>query len=146
MLLEMVSEECASYSNAMLNDGSDDEDDESEVEEEENNLKKEESFAAATVPNMLRQIAQFVLMIFVAIICTCLSILRTYIPESSLVIVLPSSVEEAASLTRVSMKLLEELSCGSVPERRKKDVAREIGIIEKSIGRIEKMSKKSKTQ
>ena len=44
------------------------------------------------------------------------------------------------------MKLLEELSSESVPERRKKDVAREIGIIEKSIGRIEKMSKKSKTQ
>ena len=128
MLLEMVSEECASYSNAMLNDGSDDEDDESEVEEEEHNLKKEEA-------SMLRQTAQFVLMIFVTILRTC-----------SLVLVPPSSVEEAASLTRVSMKLLEELSSESVPERRKKDVAREIGIIEKSIGRIEKMSKKSKTQ
>ena len=144
MLLDMVSEECASYSNAMLIDGSDDEDDESEVEEEENNLKKE-ALAAATVPTMLRQTAQFVLMIFVAIIRTCLSVLRPYIPDS-LVLVPPSSVEEAASLTRVSMKLLEELSSESVPERRKKDVAREIGIIEKSIGRIEKMSKKSKTQ
>lgn len=144
MLLEMVSEECASYSNAMLIDGSDDEDDESEVEEEENNLKKE-ALAAATVPSMLRQTAQFVLMIFVTILRTCLSVLRPYIPDS-LVLVPPSSVEEAASLTRVSMKLLEELSSESVPERRKKDVAREIGIIEKSIGRIEKMSKKSKTQ
>ena len=145
MLLEMVSEECASYSNAMLNDGSDDEDDESEVDEEENNPKKEESIAAATIPTMLRQTAQFVLMIFVTILRTCLSVLRPYIPDS-LVLVPPSSVEEAASLTRVSMKLLEELSSESVPERRKKDVAREIGIIEKSIGRIEKMSKKSKTQ
>ena len=145
MLLEMVSEECASYSNAMQVDGSDDEDDESDVEEEENSPKREEALAAATVPTLLRQTAQFVLMIFGTIIRTCLSVLRPYIPES-LVIVPPSSVEEAASLTRVSVKLLEELSCESVPERRKKDVSREIGIIEKSIGRIEKMSTKSKIQ
>ena len=44
------------------------------------------------------------------------------------------------------MKLLEKLSSESVPERRKKDVARELGIIEKSIGRIEKMSTKTKIQ
>mmetsp|Transcript_2624 Transcript_2624/g.4016 ORF Transcript_2624/g.4016 Transcript_2624/m.4016 type:complete len:267 (+) Transcript_2624:95-895(+) len=117
---------------------------EDEDEELENALTSDTPTTVARhpmkLPDPIINALRFVLAAFVSNFRTYL---RPYAPPDLFDPFPPSSVEDALRSTRANTKLLEEISLKSVPERRRKDVSREMALIAKSIDRIEKMTKKS---
>ena len=142
-LLEDILEECASF--ATQAEGSEDDDDHSEVDEEEDT--KEEALVAIAptrgplqLPDPLFKMLRMLSIICITFFHSCLTTLRRYVQPELFDPIPNASVDEALADTRTRVKLLEDISLKSVSERRKKDISREITLIEKSLTRIEKMS------
>lgn len=117
-------------------------------EDEEDNLETAEATGVSIVPHRgplelpepIFKALRFIMMTFFTIFCSFLS---PYIQPELFDPFPPSTVEEAVQNARARMKLLEDISLKSVSERRRKDVTREMVLIEKSLSRIEKMSTKA---
>ena len=118
-----------------------------ESEDEEEGVEMERALTTGAVtshgpiefPEPLFKALRFILMAFVAFFRTCL---RPYIQPELFEPFPPSNIEDALQNARARMKVLKEISLESTPERRRKDVVREMAAIEKSLSRIEKMSTK----
>lgn len=139
-LLENILEECASYATKV--EGSEDDDDDSEEDDEEDT--KEEAVAPTRgplqLPDPLFKMLRMLSVICITFFRSCLTALRRYVQPELFDPIPNTSVDEALADTRTRVKLLEDISLKSVSERRKKDISREITMIEKSLTRIEKMS------
>ena len=141
-LLENIFEECASYATKV--EGSEDDDDDSEEDDEEDT--KEGAVAVAPtrgplqLPDPLFKMLRMLSVICITFFRSCLTALRRYVQPELFDPIPNTSVDEALADTRTRVKLLEDISLKSVSERRKKDISREITLIEKSLTRIEKMS------
>lgn len=134
MLMEMIAGGCAPYAKEA-------EGPESDGEDEDETMETEVALAPASrgpivLPDPVFKALRFILMSFVTIFRTYL---QPYIQPELFDPIPPSSVEEALGSARERVKLLEEIGCKSIPESRRKDVAREIASIEKSINMIEKI-------
>ena len=142
--MEDILEECASF--ATQAEGSEDDDEHSEEDEEEGS--KEEAVAAIEqtrgrplqLPDPLFKMLRMLSIICITFFHSCLTTLRRYVQPELFDPIPNASVDEALADTRTRVKLLEDISLKSVSERRKKDIIREIRLIEKSLTRIEKMS------
>mmetsp|Transcript_16209 Transcript_16209/g.29302 ORF Transcript_16209/g.29302 Transcript_16209/m.29302 type:complete len:145 (+) Transcript_16209:95-529(+) len=117
---------------------------EDEDEELENALTSDTPTTVAhhqmKLPDPIINALRFVMAAFVSIFRTYV---RPYAPPELFDPFPPTSVEDALLSTRANTKLLEEISLKSSPERRRKDILREMTLIAKSIDRIEKMTTKS---
>lgn len=143
-LLENILEECASYATKV--EGSEDDDDDDSEEDDEDDTKEEAVAVIAQtrgplqLPDPLFKMLRMLSVICITFFRSCLTALRRYVQPELFDPIPNTSVDEALVDTRTRVKLLEDISLKSVSERRKKDISREITLIEKSLTRIEKMS------
>lgn len=140
-LLDIVLEGCAPYAKTV--EGSPDESEDEDEDETEGALITGAPTAVSRgpieLPEPIFKVLRLIVVAFVTIFHTCL---RPYLPSELFDPPNPSTVEEALCSARARVKLLDSISLKSAPERRRKDVSREIALIGKSLDRIEKMSTK----
>lgn len=141
-LLEMIIDGCAPYIKEAVDDNADEsEEDEEEIQQKDGALTagspKTMARGPISLPDPIFKAIRFVMMACVAFFRACL---WPYIQPELFDPIPPHSIEEALQSTRARMKLLKEISLKSVSERRRKDISREMLLIEKSLSRIEKMS------
>ena len=91
----------------------------------------------------LVRLPEVIVIMLRTILITLAAAFRTYlfpyIPEQLIEPVPPRTVEEAVANSKRAVDSLRVTSLESVSERRKNDVLREIGLIEKSIERLERI-------
>ena len=146
-LLDRTVEGCKQYakvssttSSTTAEDSLDDED-EDEVETEE--MTEPRPRGQASPKGSLARLPEVIVIMLRTVLIALTAAFRTYlfpyIPEQLIEPVPPRTVEEAVANSKRAVDYLRVTSLESVSERRKNDVLREIGLIEKSIEKIKRI-------
>ena len=139
-LLDRTVEGCKEYAKVSSPTAEDDED---EDQAETEDITEFQTRDQASQQGSLVQLPEVIVTLLRTILITLVVAFRTYlvpyIPEQLIEPVPPRTVEEAVANSMRAVDSLKVTSLESVSERRKNDVLREIGLIEKSIERIERI-------
>ena len=139
-LLDRTVEGCKEYTKVSSTTAEDDED---EDQAETEDITEFQTRDQASQQGSLVQLPEVIVTLLRTILITLVVAFRTYlvpyIPEQLIEPVPPRTVEEAVANSMRAVDSLKVTSLESVSERRKNDVLREIGLIEKSIERIERI-------
>lgn len=142
-LLDRTVEGCKQYAKVSSTTAEDSLDDEDEGEVETEEMTEPRPRGQASPKGSLVRLPEVVVIMLRTVLIALTAAFRTYlfpyIPEQLIEPVPPRTVEEAVANSKRAMDSLRVTSLESVSERRKNDVLREIGLIEKSIERIERI-------
>jgi hypothetical protein len=134
----MILEGCIPFAKEVVISG-ESEDEEEEAQERNEALDTGLLHTSARVPEAIPaaifKVLRFIMMLIVTMFRTYV---RPYIQSNSFE---PSNVKQALQRTREVLKQLEEISLNSVSEIQRIDVSAEIALIEKSVSRIEEISR-----
>jgi len=142
-LLSRTVEGCKQYAKVSSTTAEDSVDDEDADEVETEEMTEPRPRGQASPKGSLARLPEVIVIMLRTVLIALTAAFRTYlfpyIPEQLIEPVPPRTVEEAVANSKRAMDSLRVTSLESVSERRKNDVLREIGLIEKSIERIERI-------
>lgn len=143
-LLGRIVDSCKTYSKEVVGDEGEEEEDDETLEDALASSKfTEVSCTPIQLPEPIFNALRIIMMFFATLFR---AYVQPYIQPELLNPFPPSSVDEALHGVRARVRLLEDISLKSVSERRKMDIVKEMKVIEKSLGRIERISKTTNTQ